>query len=69
MVTLQELLDSAGITASELARLSNIDYKTTRKAIEGQVVQRVKMLALLRVLNPRIGAEYKPEDIFVGTSN
>jgi hypothetical protein len=64
MPTLRRLLDNAGITASELSRLSNVDYRTTRKAIEGSgPVKRVKVLAFLRVLNQRIGSAYTPEDI------
>jgi hypothetical protein len=58
------MLDEAGITASELSRLSNVDYRTAKKAVDGTgPVQRVKVLALLRVLNQRTGNTYKPEDV------
>lgn len=60
---MQELLDSARITASELSRRANVDYKTTKKAIDGETILRVKALDLLSVLNSMLGTTYKPEDI------
>jgi hypothetical protein len=61
---LQQLLDNAAITVSELSRRANVDYRTARKAVEGTgSVQRVKALALLRVINELLGTSYRPEDI------
>jgi hypothetical protein len=38
--------------------------KTARKAVEGTgPIQRVKALALLRVINELLGTSYRPEDI------
>jgi predicted transcriptional regulator len=64
MPNLQQLLDNAAITVSELSRRANVDYRTARKAVEGTgPVQRVKVLALLRVINELLGTSYRPEDI------
>lgn len=64
MPNLQQLLDDAAITVSELARRANVDYRTARKAVDGDgPVQRVKALALVRVINELLGTSYKPEDI------
>lgn len=63
-IPLQQLLDDAVITASELSRRANVDYRTARKAVEGiGPIQRVKALALLRVINELLGTSYRPEDI------
>ena len=49
---------------SELARRANVDYRTARKAVDGDgPIQRVKALALLRVINELLGTSYRPEDI------
>lgn len=64
MPKLQQLLDDAAITVSELARRANVDYRTARKAVDGDgPIQRVKALALLRVINELLGTSYRPEDI------
>ncbi len=64
MPNVQQLLDDAAITVSELARRANVDYRTARKAVDGDgPIQRVKALALLRVLNELLGTSYRPEDI------
>jgi predicted transcriptional regulator len=64
MPNLQQLLDDAAITVSELGRRANVDYRTAKKAVEGTgPIQRVKALALLRVLNELLGTSYRPEDI------
>jgi len=64
MPNLQQLLDDAAITVSELARRANVDYRTARKAVDDTgPIQRVKALALLRVINELLGTSYKPEDI------
>ena len=64
MPNLQQLLDDAAITVSELARRANVDYRTAKKAVDGDgPIQRVKALALLRVLNELLGTSYRPEDI------
>jgi predicted transcriptional regulator len=64
MPNLQQLLDDAAITVSELSRRANVDYRTARKAVDGTgPVQRVKALALLRVINELLGTSYRPEDI------
>lgn len=64
MPSLQQLLDETAITVSELSRRANVDYRTARKAVEGTgPIQRVKVLALLRVINELLGTTYKPEDI------
>lgn len=60
---MQELLEKAHMTASELSRRANVDYKTTKKAIDGQTIMRNKALDLLEVLNQRLGTQYRPEDI------
>ncbi|HYT28735.1 MAG TPA: hypothetical protein VEL72_06930 [Ktedonobacteraceae bacterium] len=63
-LNLQQLLDDAAITVSELSRRANVDYRTARKAVESTgPIQRVKALALLRVLNELLGTSYKLEDI------
>lgn len=64
MPSLQHLLDDATITVSELSRRANVDYRTARKAVEGTgPIQRVKVLALLRVINELLGTSYRLEDI------
>lgn len=63
MATLQQLIDQARITPSELSRRANVDYKTLRKAISGETVMRVKVLDLLSVLNERLSTNYRPEDM------
>jgi predicted transcriptional regulator len=64
MPNVQQLLDDAAITVSELARRANVDYRTARKAVDGDgPIQRVKALALLRVINELLGTSYRPEDI------
>lgn len=64
MPALQKILDDAGITVSELSRRSNVDYRTARKAMEGNgTITRVKVLALLRVLNSILSTSYTPDDI------
>lgn len=63
-IPLQQLLDDVAITVSELSRRANVDYRTARKAVEGTgPIQRVKVLALLRVINELLGTSYKLEDI------
>lgn len=64
MPNLQQLVDDAAITVSELSRHANVDYRTAKKAVENiGSIQRVKALALLRVLNEFLGTSYKLEDI------
>lgn len=64
MPKLQKLLDDAGITVSELSRRSNVDYRTAKKAVGGNTtITRVKVFALLRVLNEILNTSYRPEDI------
>ena len=64
MPNVQQLLDDAAITVSELARRANVDYRTAKKAVDGDgPIQRVKALALLRVINELLGTSYRPEDI------
>jgi len=64
MPNLQQLLDDAAITVSELSRRANVDYRTAKKAIDATgPIQRVKALALLRIINELLGTSYKPEDI------
>ena len=64
MPNLQQLLDSAAITTSELSRRANVDYRTAKKAVDGAgPIQRVKAIALLRVINELLGTSYKPEDV------
>src|SRR5260370_33995313 len=64
MPNLQQLLEDAAITVSELARRANVDYRTARKAVDGDgPIQSVKALALLLVLNALLGTSYMPEDI------
>jgi len=61
---LQQLLDDAAITVSELSRRANVDYRTAKKAVESTgPIQRAKALALLHVLNELLGTSYKLEDI------
>lgn len=60
---MRDLMDQARITASELSRRANVDYKTTKKAIDGEMILRVKALDLLSVLNGILGTSYRPEDI------
>ncbi|HEU5226940.1 MAG TPA: GIY-YIG nuclease family protein [Ktedonobacteraceae bacterium] len=63
-IPLQQLLDNTAITVSQLSRRANVDYRTAKKAVEGTgPVQRVKALALLRVINELLGTSYRPEDI------
>ena len=64
MPNFQQLLDEAAISVSELSRHANVDYRTAKKAVDGTgPTQRVKVLALLRVINELLGTSYKPEDI------
>ncbi len=65
MPTLKYMLDNAGISASELARRSNVEYKTAKKALDakGDVMQRSKVASLLRILNGICGTAYTPEDV------
>jgi len=64
MPNLQQLLDDAAITVSELSRRANVDYRTAKKAVESTgPIQRAKALALLHVLNELLGTSYKLEDI------
>ncbi|HEY7418338.1 MAG TPA: hypothetical protein VH593_24365 [Ktedonobacteraceae bacterium] len=64
MPNLQQLLDDAAITVSELGRRANVDYRTAKKAVDSTgAVQRAKVLALLRVLNDLLGTSYRLEDI------
>ncbi|MBE3558846.1 MAG: hypothetical protein IMW89_06425 [Ktedonobacteraceae bacterium] len=64
MPNLQQLLDNAAISVSELSRRANVDYRTAKKAVEGTgPIQRVKAIALLRVLNELLETSYRLEDI------
>jgi predicted transcriptional regulator len=64
MPNLQQLLDEAAISVSELSRRANVDYRTAKKAVQGTgPMQRPKVLALLHVINELLGTSYKPEDI------
>lgn len=65
MPMLKTMLDDTGISASELSRLSNVDYRTTKKVLDakGDAIQRAKVASLLRVLNERLGTNYRPEDV------
>jgi len=64
MSTLRELREQAGLSLSELARRANVDFKTAKKADDSAgSVQRVKALALLRVINQLLGTSLKVEDI------
>jgi hypothetical protein len=52
MPNLQQLVDDAAITVSELSRHAHVDYRMAKKAVDRtELIQRVKALALLRVIN------------------
>ena len=64
MATLKELREQAGLSLAELSRLANVDYRTARRADNASgTVQRVKALALLKVINQRLGTSLKVEDV------
>jgi len=64
MATLNELREQAGLSLSELARRANVDYKTMKKAIDQTAsIQRIKAIALLRVIEQELGQTIKIEDV------
>lgn len=65
MPTIQALLDETGLTLAELSRLANVDYRTAQKLTKGGTITRVKLIALLKVLNGRLNTSYQPEDIIL----
>ena len=64
MSTLRELREQAGLTLSELARRANVDYRTAKKADDNAgSIQRIKAIALIRILNEELGTTLKVEDV------
>jgi transcriptional regulator with XRE-family HTH domain len=64
MATLHELREQAGLSLAELARRANVDYKTAKKADDNKgTIQRIKALALLRVISRELERELKIEDV------
>lgn len=64
MTTFQSLMDEAGLTISDLARRSGIAYRTCRKAVRNEgSIQRVKILAMLKILNTALGTQYTLSDL------
>lgn len=64
MATLKDLREQSGLSISELARRANVDYKTAKKADDSAgSVQRLKAIALIRVINHELGTSLKPEDV------
>ena len=64
MPTLQELREEAGLSISDLSKRAEVDYKTVKKADEGNgSIHRFKAQALVKVLNQELGTEHQIEDI------
>lgn len=62
-VTIKQLREQSVISVGELARLANVDYRTSKKADNGEKVTRIKLIAILTVLNARLGTSYTIEQL------
>lgn len=55
MPTFQEYRLQARLSLSKLAREADVDYKTAKRADEGEPIQRIKAIALIDVLSKTLG--------------
>jgi predicted transcriptional regulator len=63
MATLEDLRLEARLSVAALSRKAGVDMKTTKRAIDGKPVQKVKVVAIVQVLSEELGKPLKLEDI------
>lgn len=63
MPTLRDYREQAGLSLSEMARRANVDYKTAKKADDGEPVRRIKAIALVRAISQSLGQVLRLEEI------
>jgi predicted transcriptional regulator len=62
-MTLEDLRLEARLSVAALARNAGVDMKTVKRAIDGEPVQKVKVLDILDALSREIGRPLKLDDI------
>lgn len=64
MATLKQYREQTGLSLTDLAKLSDVDYKTVKKADSGRgTIQRGKAIKIIRVINDRLQTNLSVEDI------
>ena len=63
MPTLEDLRLEASLSVAALSRKAGVDMKTTRRAINGDPVQKVKVNAIVQALAKELGRPLKLEDV------
>jgi predicted transcriptional regulator len=63
MPTLEDLRLEAELSLGALSRKAGVDIKTVRRAIDGENVQKLKAVAILRALSEELNRPLKLEDI------
>ena len=62
-MTLEDLRLEARLSVAALARNAGVDMKTVKRAIDGEPVQKVKVLDILDALSKELGRSLKLDDI------
>ncbi|MBV9690648.1 MAG: hypothetical protein JO202_13175 [Ktedonobacteraceae bacterium] len=63
MSTLEDLRLEARLSVSALSRKAGVDMKTTKRAINGSPVQKVKVMAIIQALAEELGRPLKLENV------
>jgi predicted transcriptional regulator len=63
MATLEELRIEAELSLGALSRKAGVDIKTVRRALDGERVQQMKAVAIVRALSETLQRPLKLEDI------
>lgn len=62
-MNLNDLLRRTPQTLSEVARRANVDWKTAKRAMNGERISRAKIVALLHQLNMSLGENHSIDEI------
>jgi len=64
MTTLKQYREQIGLSLTDLARLSQVDYKTVKKAdIRRGTIQRGKAIKIIKTINEKLDLNLRVEDI------
>lgn len=63
MSTLEDLRIEAQLSLGALSRKAGVDIKTVRRAIDGDNVQKLKAVAIVKALSEALGKPLKLDDV------
>ena len=63
MVTFRELRLQSGLTIAQLARRADVDFRTAKRADDGERIQEIKAMALLQAISNELGIPLSVKEV------